>query len=131
MNQSSEKSHVKIDPGSISESEKNKSIPNFKKEEVHDNRNSMREQLSHELVRVLCDLRLLAGISLEISILCLMGSAIQHATESKGSAVYPTPTLIIASLAFLCVANIPLAGLFVEVLLKLSGNNKKVSIHGL
>ncbi|EFC43368.1 predicted protein [Naegleria gruberi] len=95
------------------------------------NRNSMKEQLSHELVRVICDLKLLAGISLEFSILCLLGSAIQHTAESKGGAVYPTPTLIVASVAFLCVANIPLAGLFVEVLLKLSGNNKKVSIHGL
>ena len=96
-------------------------------------RNSMKEHLQHELLRILCDMKLLTVVSLLMGVFCLFMNALLHAASYgiNGTAVYPTTTFLIASLAFICVYNIPLAGSFVEVLLKLDGKNKKVSIHGL
>ena len=104
-----------------------------KKDNEPKERRSMKDEMQFELLRVLCDLKMLALFCVLCGIVCLVVNSLIYCSVqgSKGTAVYPSTTLLIASLCFLCVGNVPLALSFVEILLKLSNSNKKVSILGL
>ena len=92
-----------------------------------------KNQVYFEFVRVLCDMKFLSSVCVILGMACLTMNALLFVAVKgpRGTSIYPDTTLLVASLIFLTVGNIPMALSFVEVLLKLANSNKKISILGL